>query len=189
MVPWARRERNPDRPSVASSPIPEQDPSRLEAQILLFVSEEERMGMPRRSRIAAFVLIALGCPALAAAKTWTFSWDSRPVEIREGADGYAEITIEHGISSAEVGAPDLPWIHASIDLAPGQVVTSWRFMPDEPRVLQENVRPRPVQTEPNSLNPEPPFVEMDPSYLASAYPAEPAIFQGMRSTRGEMSAG
>ncbi|MEZ4654420.1 MAG: C25 family cysteine peptidase [Candidatus Eisenbacteria bacterium] len=147
------------------------------------------MGKPRRSRTATYVLIALALPTLALAKTWTFSWDSRPVEIQRDADGFAKISIDGGVELGDPGAPDLPWVHMSIDLDPGTVVTSWRFIPDAPRTIDQSLRPVPLQRALSSADTDRSPTEAAESAYAVDQPSSAAIFQGMRSSRGKMSAG
>ncbi len=117
-------------------------------------------------------------------------WSPGEVSLVPAGGNWVEVSMPGGLSMAEPGAPDLPWVVVPVRVAPGERVVSWNWTPEATGALGRGLRPVPaLEDRPVSMGGPIPADPLPGIYAGSApYPEVEVVHTGVQSSRGVVDA-
>ncbi len=150
------------------------------------------MRMRSCALLALVGLLVLGTSALGEVTTRVaLHWADAEFALRPGPAGTVAVRLAGGVSAAEPGQPDLPWMVVTVPLPAGvATVAGWSFEPEPANPPVPGIVPTPAQRDLPSEAGGPVSTAPDPAVYAGAspWPADPVRFRGVQTQAGRAEA-
>ena len=150
-----------------------------------------------RMRIGALLalvgLFVLGTSALGEVTSRiTVQWTGAEYGLLPGPGGTVSVRLARGVSAAEPGQPDLPWVVVRVPLPDAAArITGWSFEPEPGILLAQGVMPTPAWRDLPSEAGGPVLPDPDPVIYGGTapWPTEQVLYRGVQIHAGIAEAG
>ena len=150
------------------------------------------MRMRTGALLALVGLLVLGTSALGEVTTRvTVHWAGAEYRLLPGPDGMVSVRLARGISAAEPGQPDLPWVVVCVPVADAAArITGWSFEPEPSVLLAPGLMPMPAWRDLPSEAGGPVLPDPDPAIYGGTtpWPADQVLYRGVQTQAGRAEA-